>query len=178
LEPVDSAEGLTIYLVDGITVAQGPNYALAKRMQHWRAIVARSAGLTVSTNIAPSTRTQSVVSNVQFAAAYEGMYHFKPMEITNPETSNAVMGALLINDICNPESVAQGRVNLKHPLELFASGGFHGGIWRCGFTISSLGTYAALLFYVSYYKTYVFAGVAGCVGGIAYILRAGLPHKW
>ena len=33
--------------VDAIVVAQGPNYALAKRMQHWRAIVARDAGCIV-----------------------------------------------------------------------------------------------------------------------------------
>merc|ERR550525_515165 len=28
-------------LCDGIVVAQGPNYALAKRIQHWRAMLAR-----------------------------------------------------------------------------------------------------------------------------------------
>jgi len=26
-------------IVDGIVVAQGPNYALAKRLQHWRAML-------------------------------------------------------------------------------------------------------------------------------------------
>lgn len=81
LPPVKSEAGLDIYLVDGLVVDQGPNYALAKRMQHWRAIVARNSGHAVSTNIAPSTATRSVVHNAQFAAAYGGMHHFKPMEV-------------------------------------------------------------------------------------------------
>lgn len=39
LPPIKSEAGITINLVDGLVVDQGPNYALAKRMQHWRAIV-------------------------------------------------------------------------------------------------------------------------------------------
>jgi len=178
LAPVKSDAGLTIHLVDGVTVAQGPNYALAKRMQHWRAIVARSNGITVSTNIAPSTKTQSVVSNVQFAAAYHGMHHFKPMEILFPETSNAVMGALLIHDVSNKECVSCGSIKLQHPLELFADGGFHGGVWRCGYTISSLGTYAALIFYAGHYKVFV-VGALGLIGGfLGYVVKNGPPHRW
>ena len=53
----------------------------AKRLQQWRAILARDAGCTVSINIAPATATQSVVHNKSFAAAYGGMRAFKPMEI-------------------------------------------------------------------------------------------------
>lgn len=66
---------------NGIVVAQGPNYAFAKRIQHWRAVTAFAAGSVVSTNIAPSTSTLSVVSNASFAAAYGGMHLFKPMEV-------------------------------------------------------------------------------------------------
>jgi len=177
VEPVKSAQGLTIHLVDGIVVEQGPNYALAKRMQHWRAIVARGAGQTVSTNIAPSTKTLSVVSNAQFAAAYNGMHHFKPMEIMYQDTSNAVMGALLIHDICNPKSISRGSVPIQHPLCLFETGGFHGGVWRCGFTISSIGTYAALIYYASHYKAPLGLVVGGLIGFFSYLLVAGLPHK-
>lgn len=37
-----SADGkLEFYINDGIVVQQGPNYALAKRIQHWRAMLAR-----------------------------------------------------------------------------------------------------------------------------------------
>ena len=52
-----------IYYVDGLSIAQGPNYCTAKRLQHWRAVIARSNGHRVSSNIAPSTATDSVVSN-------------------------------------------------------------------------------------------------------------------
>ena len=34
---LSTSDGREIKLVDGLSVAQGPNYALAKRMQHWRA---------------------------------------------------------------------------------------------------------------------------------------------
>jgi hypothetical protein len=41
LKPVVAEDGEEFYFVDGIVGRQGPNYALAKRIQHWRAIVAR-----------------------------------------------------------------------------------------------------------------------------------------
>lgn len=40
-------------------------------------------------------------ADCQFAAVYKGMYLFKPMEVFYEETSNAVMGALLIHDVNN-----------------------------------------------------------------------------
>ncbi|CAM9178282.1 unnamed protein product, partial [Choristocarpus tenellus] len=75
---VSSASGDSrFYIVDGLVNKQGPNYALAKRMQHWRAVVAREEHCCrVSSNIAPSTATASVVSNKLFAMAYGGMHHF------------------------------------------------------------------------------------------------------
>jgi hypothetical protein len=79
---------------------QGPSYALAKRIQHWRAIVARERhNCAVSSNVAPSTATASVTSNRLFAMAYGGMHWFRPFEVFQQETSNAVMGALLLRDI-------------------------------------------------------------------------------
>lgn len=79
---VVAGDGSSLYLVDGLVNAQGPNYALAKRMQHWRAVVARQEyRCMVSSNIAPSTATASVVSNRLFAMAYGGMPFFKPMEV-------------------------------------------------------------------------------------------------
>jgi hypothetical protein len=101
LKPVPTeAKKDPLYLVDGLSVAQGPNYALAKRMQHWRAMVAYEEGSTVSTAIAPSTATLSVIHNKTFAWAYGGMPHFK-FEIFKQETTNAVMTALLLHDLLN-----------------------------------------------------------------------------
>eukprot|EP00808_Paulinella_micropora_P012030 g39919.t1 len=136
------------YIVDGLSVAQGPNYATAKRLQHWRAMEARSRGCTVVSNVAPSTTTASVVSNRQFAWAYDGMPFFKPMEIFNQDTSNAVMATLLIHDIRNPQSVASAKYKLRNPLELFSSTSFHGGVWRCGYKLDTLGETSVLIHFV------------------------------
>jgi hypothetical protein len=102
-DPV-AGEGGPFYLVNGVSVAQGPNYILAKRMQHWRAVIARSRGCIVSSNIAPATSTVSVTQNRTFAWAYEGMPYFKPYDIFASETSNAVMSAIIFADLNNPKS--------------------------------------------------------------------------
>jgi hypothetical protein len=139
-KPIVAENGEKFNTVDALINAQGPNYALAKRFQHWRAIIAREeAGSKVSSNIAPSTSTVSVTHNKMFALAYQGMPNFKPMEVFAPETSNAVMAALLINDIRNPESKSNPKNKLRNPLELFAYEGFHGGTWRIGWTMDSIG---------------------------------------
>ena len=44
IEPVKTEDGSTVYIVDGIVADQGPNYILAKRLQHWRAILNGRAG--------------------------------------------------------------------------------------------------------------------------------------
>eukprot|EP00019_Armaparvus_languidus_P008233 CAMPEP_0168590366 /NCGR_PEP_ID=MMETSP0420-20121227/6530_1 /TAXON_ID=498008 /ORGANISM="Pessonella sp." /LENGTH=530 /DNA_ID=CAMNT_0008626021 /DNA_START=34 /DNA_END=1623 /DNA_ORIENTATION=+ len=155
--PVSSEDGETFTYVDGIVVEQGPNYATAKRMQHWRAILARDAGCIVSSNIAPSTSTVSVTSNRLFAWAYNGVTFFKPMEIFAPETSHAVMTALLINDLRDKKSVANPNTKLRNPLELFASGGFHGGVWRTAYTFGSVGTVSVLIHFVKVGAPYVIA---------------------
>jgi len=148
LTPVKTNDGREISYVDGIVVPQGPNYALAKRMQHWRAIVARSAGCWVSTHIAPSTATASVVHNKQFAWAYDGMPYFTPFEIFEQETSNAVMGAILVHDLRNPKAVANPSVRLGNPLELFKENSFHGGVWRAGYKVGSIGEMSVLVHFV------------------------------
>ena len=144
--PIKGAGG-DYYLVNGISVAQGPNYALAKRMQHWRAIIARSKNCIVSSNIAPSTSTLSVVQNRTFAWAYEGMPYFKPFEIFAPETSNAVMSAILFYDLNDPNSAGNPKVKLSNPNQVFSFGSFHGGLWRCAYEVDSIGEASVLLYF-------------------------------
>eukprot|EP00752_Nemacystus_decipiens_P001371 g1359.t2 len=144
---VVAADGSSLHLVDGLVNAQGPNYALAKRMQHWRAVVARQEyRCMVSSNIAPSTATASVVSNRLFAMAYGGMRFFQPMEVFQQETSNAVMGALLLRDVADPATPSNPTLPLKNPLQLFSFGSFHGGVWRMAYTIDSIGTASVLAY--------------------------------
>ena len=170
-EPVPGKGG-DFYLVNGISVAQGPNYALAKRMQHWRAIIARSQGCTVSSNIAPSTSTVSVTQNRTFAWAYEGMPYFKPYEIFAPETSNAVMSAILFHDLHDPSSVASPKTSIANPNQLFSYGSFHGGLWRCAYEVDSIGEASVLRYFGRLAQPYLY-GVAGVgVAAVAVIMAS------
>lgn len=172
IKPVTSMDTKEdIYLVDGTVAAQGPNYILAKRLQHWRCVVEFSKGHTISSNIAPSTATASVCSNAQFAAAYCGMHLFKPMEVMYQETSNAVMGALLVHDIRNPDAPAKGGSKaFNNPLQIFQHGGFHGGTWRCGYKMGTIGEISAVAYYCKTYGVYIGAGMAGFAVLVAWIV--------
>mmetsp|Transcript_29933 Transcript_29933/g.39335 ORF Transcript_29933/g.39335 Transcript_29933/m.39335 type:complete len:534 (+) Transcript_29933:58-1659(+) len=141
-------EDKPFYIVDGVVNRQGPNYILAKRIQHWRAMLSYAAGCTVSTNIAPSTSTVSVTKNKLFALAYGGMHYFKPFEVATPELSNSAMCALLIHDLRNEKGASKPKtgITLRNPLELFMYGSFHGGLWRCAYKIDSLGTASAVFY--------------------------------
>ena len=153
-------------MINGVSVAQGPNYILAKRMQHWRAVIARSKGCIVSSNIAPASSTQSVTQNRTFAWAYKGMPYFKPYEIFAPETSNAVMSAILFSDLNNPKSSGNPQTSLKNPNQLFSYGSFHGGNWRCAYEVDSIGETSVLIYFARIGGPYL-AGSAVVVVGVA-----------
>lgn len=143
-DTVWAAGGVEYGICDCLVGAQGPNYLLAKRLQRWRAIVARAEGTRVSLNVAPSTRTHSVVKNRALAAAYAGAGRFG-LEIFSPETSNAIMAALLVHDLRNPASTANPDVPLAHPMQLFIDGACHGGLWRSEYSARSVLGIAAVL---------------------------------
>lgn len=156
---VEADTGDKFSVVDGIVIPQGPNYILAKRLQHWRAIVSREKGCLVSSHIAPSTSTASVVNNRQFAWAYDGMPAFKPMEVFEQQTSNAVMAALLINDLRDPNAAANPKIKLKNPLELFSKNGFHGGVWRCGYKFGTVGEVAAMIHFIKVLRPFILLSI-------------------
>ncbi len=131
-------------LADCLIAQQGPNYALAKRLQRWRLRVAREAGVRVSANIAPATNTRSVTRNRLLAAAYAGAPRFD-VEVFEPTTSNTLMAALLVHDLHDPNTVADPAVPLAHPCELFTQAAAHGGLWRQPFAPRSVLPAAALL---------------------------------
>jgi hypothetical protein len=124
---------------DSLVPQQGPNYALAKRLQRWRASVARSAGTTVSMNVAPPTRTRSVVKNRALAAAYAGAHRFG-VEVFEPATSNVLMAALLVHDLHTGGGPAH-----DHPWEDEAYAAVHGGLWRSAYAPRSALGLAAVL---------------------------------
>ena len=128
-------------IADSLVAQQGPNYALAKRLQRWRATTARAAGTTVSMNVAPPTRTRSVVKNRALAAAYAGAHRFG-VEIFEPATSNVLMAALLVHDL----HTGGGPVH-EHPWQDEAHEAAHGGLWRAAYQPRSALGLAALLGY-------------------------------
>jgi len=108
---------------DSLVPQQGPNYALAKRLQRWRATVVREAGTTVSLTVAPATRTRSVMKNRLLAAAFAGAHRFG-IEVFEPATSNTLMAALLVHQL-RATPPAQ-----PHPWQDEAYAAAHGGLWR------------------------------------------------
>jgi hypothetical protein len=138
LEPHVSELIGTHGVVDALVVEQGPNYALAKRLQQWRATVARAAGQRVSFNVAPSTTTQSVIKNPALKAGFEGAHHFG-IEVFEPATTNALMAALWVHDLRHtPPAFA-------HPLDALTHQANHGGLWRTGYLPRSAMPLAALM---------------------------------
>lgn len=124
------AEGGARYgIADSMVVQQGPNYALAKRLQQWRAIDARAAGARVSIHVAPPATTLSVVKNRLLANAYRAAIRFG-VEAFEPRTAAALMAACLVHDLRNPQAPAHPATALAHPLELLMHGAAHGGLWR------------------------------------------------
>ena len=129
-------------ICDSLVPQQGPNYALAKRLQRWRAAVAREAGTTVSLNVAPPTRTRSVMKNRTLAAAYAGAHRFG-VEVFEPATTRVLMAALLVHDL-----QAAGPVRAL-PWQDEACAAAHGGLWRMAYAPRSALGLAALLGYTA-----------------------------
>ena len=117
-------------LNDSLVPQQGPNYALAKRLQRWRATVAARDGVTVSLNVAPPTRTRSVVKNRALASAYAGAHRFG-IEVFEPATSNTLMAALLVHDLRT--AATPGPATDRAPWLAEADGAVHGGLWRTAY---------------------------------------------
>lgn len=132
-----SEEGRRYGIINSLVTQQGPNYTLAKRIQRWRSVVARDEGHIVSCNVAPATYTYSVTKNRLFMAGYAGAEQFG-VEIFRPKTTNAIMTALLINDLAYEASASHPDVLLDNPEELFMEGANHGGMWRMANQLGSL----------------------------------------
>jgi len=126
---------------DSLVRQQGPNYALAKRLQRWRATLAREAGATVSMNIAPPTRTRSVLKNRILAGAYAGAHRFG-VEVFEPATCKVLMAILLVHDLHTGGGPAHA-----HPWQDEAHAAAHGGLWRIAYAPRSALTIAAALGY-------------------------------
>jgi hypothetical protein len=127
----------TVPVADALIEQQGPNYAIAKRLQRWRGLAAAGSGAQVSFNVAPATWTRSVTKNRLLAAAYAGARHFG-IEIFEPATTRALMAALLVHDLNREPADAPGAE------ALFSDGAAHGGLWTAAYEPRSALGLAAL----------------------------------
>ena len=128
---ITTEDGTELGIADCLVLQQGPNYALAKRLQRWRSLVARQDGHTSAVNVAPATTTRSVTKNRLLAAAYAGA-HVVDVEPFEPATSRAIMAAMLVHDLHHGSSVATvdddgGGTQTEHDL---TDGAAHSGLWR------------------------------------------------
>ena len=124
-------------VADILVEQQGPNYALAKRLQRWRGVLAARDGHPVSFNVAPPAMTRSVTKNRVLAAAYAGAPRFG-VEVFAPDTTRALMAALLVHDLHVPAPPG------RHPETLFSDAAAHGGLWRAAYEPRSVLGLAAL----------------------------------
>jgi hypothetical protein len=125
---VRADNGEELGIADSLVLQQGPNYALAKRVQRWRAIATHASGAFAAIHVAPPTRTRSVLKNRVLAAAYAGVPMFG-IETFEPATSRTLMAALLIHDLRMYQQAPPGANGLRAEHELTA-GAVHGGLWR------------------------------------------------
>ena len=124
-------------LSDTLVPVQGPNYALAKRLQRWRAVLEHDAGRRVSSTVAPASWTRSVTKNRVLKSVYTGAAPFG-IEIFEADTARTLMAAKLVADAFR---ALPGRDS--HPEGVFADAA-HGGLWRQPFDPRSALSVAAL----------------------------------
>ncbi len=141
---VKDSSGRELGVADTLIVQQGPNYALAKRLQRWRAITARYDGVWSSAHIAPPSRTKSVTKNRILGAAYTGSSRLG-VEAFEPATSSVLMAAVLVRDLCDPTAVAHPATTLPGAEDLFMDAAAHGGVWRLPWEPRSVLPIAVLL---------------------------------
>ena len=104
--------------------------------------MARQAGTTVSLNVAPPTRTRSVLKNRALAAAYAGAHRFGA-QVFEPATTRVLMAALLVHDLHTAGPAH------PHPWQDEAYAAAHGGLWRIAYAPRSALVLAALLGYAA-----------------------------
>jgi hypothetical protein len=129
-ETITTEDGRELGIADCLVLQQGPNYALAKRLQRWRSLVARQDGAVSSVHVAPATRTHSVMKNRVLAAAYRGA-HVVDIEPFESAPSRAITTALLLHDLqtqdVHDHDGDDHGTQSEHDLTAAAA---HSGLWR------------------------------------------------
>ena len=136
------------YVHDGHVILQGPNYALAKTLQNWRAVACGANGVATSANMAPGSRTKSMRHVKAVAIALEGQKHFPPLRPFDADETRETMASLALRDLGADRDARLGRAapdkkksdeKNAHPMDVFGRHAVHGGTWRCPWSVDSIG---------------------------------------
>ncbi|MFY9263405.1 MAG: hypothetical protein GX483_00245 [Actinomycetaceae bacterium] len=123
---------------NGLLELQGPNYVAAKRIGRWRATQRWAQGKGISYNVAPMTKTHSVLNSRTLRVAYAGMEKMG-IHAFDVDTATTVMGALLIADIHD------WRQGTQPSADFLVRNGVSSGIWTAPEEPNTLMTKAVLL---------------------------------
>jgi|EP00945_MAST-04E_sp_MAST-4E-sp1_P007402 hypothetical protein len=157
-------------VLDALSSVQGPNYALAKYIQNWRAMLARTEGKQfVSVNVAPPAMTASVMHAPKIAAAAPYFSLFKPNKMYFPDTVSAILSIMLLADIRNKNSASQPKTKLGHPMQLVADQSWHGGSWSAPFTADSTGIAAYLVYLFRKVSPVIAVSIIGIVSYLSFM---------
>jgi hypothetical protein len=152
------AEG-TYVVADFLAAEQGPNYAIAKLLQKFRAVWSRHgeellfqdgegsgrrAKQLVSMTTGPAAKTDSVMHSPQMALVMSNLDGAcAPNVAHDPETVQALMPLVLIRDLFSARALGNP-ANGKDGGNLGAMGfvaenSWHGGVWRSPFALKDVG---------------------------------------
>jgi hypothetical protein len=76
-------------------------------VQNWRCVLAVHEGRQVSANMAPASKTDSVMHVKAVARAMQGMSTFAPLKPFEGTTASACMAVLLLHDMGLPPPAAR-----------------------------------------------------------------------
>ncbi len=80
------------------------------------------------------------------------------------------MTALLVADLRDDKSAANPKNKLDNPYQLFEYNSFHGGVWRCGYKLESIGEVAVLYYVAANYGHLLVAAAAAILGLGAWVV--------
>jgi len=147
--PISYQATTDLYVYNGLADLQGPNYALSKCIQQWRAMLYSPKFIdtldspkawAVSANVSPPARTQSMISHSTVSTWLNGISAFPPMTVFQPDTARVLMTLLLLHDLSSNQSPTD-----RHPMTLFVDNSVHGGCWRMPYDLNSVGTISFVL---------------------------------
>lgn len=161
-------------ILDGLSTQQGPNYAIAKLLQRWRALYSRAQGCRVSITTGPPAKTDSVMHSKTMAFVMNHAHEVQPNTAHMPETVQSLMSIIMIRD-CHSDKALGARNTIdedtsssKHIMEFIVENAWHGGMWCAPYDMKS----AAVYLYLKHYcPSFLISLAALSVAGLLFFLN-------